>query len=156
MKSEVPCKSPLDPDKTSLPFESPAISVFPVTFRSPVISVPVFVTLSLSVLLMNVLTSFDVPNVIYSWSKAVPIFPNDELIILSLNPIVRSPDTPLPEIPLPLVILVTPPTENCENVRDVVPIVIDSLVVLMNVLFAFADPVLIYVNEPCVVSPDVS
>ena len=66
MKSEVPCKSPLDPDKTSLPFESPAISVFPVTFRSPVISVPVFVTLSLSVLLMNVLTSFDVPNVIYS------------------------------------------------------------------------------------------
>ena len=49
--------------------------------KLPVMSTPVLVTLNLSELFTNVLTSFEVPNVMYSWSAAVPIFPNEELII---------------------------------------------------------------------------
>ena len=64
-----------------------------------------------------------------------------------------SPETPLPLSPVPLVMLVIPPTENCENVRLVDPNVIEPLVVLMNVLLLFAVPLSIYVNDPCVASP---
>ena len=44
----------------------PLISVFPVTL------IPVFVTLNLSVLFTKIFTSFEVLNLIYSSSSAVP------------------------------------------------------------------------------------
>ena len=50
----------------------------PLIVNAPVISTPAAVTLCLSVLFIKVFTSLEVPNVIYSWSAAVPILPSEE------------------------------------------------------------------------------
>ena len=136
-------KRPLAPEKTILP----DVKVLTVVF--PVISTPVSVTLNLSVLLIHVFISFSVENVIYSWSMAVPIFEKLGLTILSLSCSVISPDKPLPAIPAVLVILVTPPIENCENVKSVVFKLITPDVVWMKFLLPFVVPLSIYINDPC-------
>ena len=60
---------------------APVKSTSPLTLKFPVKSAPVAVILNLSVLLIWTFTSFEVSNLIYSWSAAVPIFVKPELLM---------------------------------------------------------------------------
>ena len=83
--------------------------------KLPVMSTPVLVTLNLSELFTNVLTSFEVPNVMYSWSAAVPIFHNEELII-DVMVVCAAPTAKL------LLVVISPPPDNPSPAVKVTPL----------------------------------